>query len=70
MKQEHELQADIARLLELIRQTNTLLEQLKKAGKEDNSLAVQQEKHLRKQYAAELDHILHEYQLSVHPLET
>ncbi len=69
MKQEHALQADIARLLELIRQTNTMLDQLKKAGKDNHSLAIQQEKHLRKQYTAQLDHILHEYQLSVHPIE-
>ena len=61
------LQADIARLLRLINDTNQLIEQLHQAGQ--SSLAIRQEKHLRDKYTRELDQIMRSYQLTVSPVE-
>jgi hypothetical protein len=64
-----QLQADIARLLELIRKSNQTMEHLRQAGKREDSLAYRQERHLHRQYTAQLYLIMKEYKLSVHALE-
>ncbi|WKN46242.1 hypothetical protein [Tunicatimonas pelagia] len=69
MENQDRLQADIARLLELIRGTNLMLSQLKEAGNDERSLVCRQEIRLREKYATELDKILNRYQLTVQPLE-
>jgi hypothetical protein len=69
MEKEHQLQEDIARLLELIQATNQTMEQLRQAGKNEESLQLRQEKHLHRQYTAQLDQIMKNYKLSVHALE-
>ena len=69
MNDETTLQADIARLLRLINDTNQLIEQLHQAGKAKSSLAIRQEKHLRDKYTRELDQIMRSYQLTVSPVE-
>jgi len=69
MEDQEKLQADIARLLELIRSANVLLSQLKNSGNNEQSFTYRQEIHLRNKYTAELDKILNQYQLTVQPLE-
>lgn len=63
------LQTDIARLLELIQLSNQTMERIRDAGKSDDSLAYRQERHLHRQYTAQLDHIMKNYKLSVHALD-
>lgn len=69
MELEHQLQSDIARLLELIRATNSALEDLRKAGKTNESLVVRQERLLHQKYTTELDQIMKKFKLSVHTIE-
>jgi len=65
MNSEKQLQADIARLLELIESSNEMIRQLKNAGNQEDSLPIRQEKHLRKQYTSELNTLLKKYHLTV-----
>ncbi len=62
-----QLQSDIARLLELIQESNCALESLKKAGRDDTNLMARQEKHLQRQYTAELNQLMKPFKLRVHP---
>ena len=68
MEREAKLQTDIARVLELIRVTNTMIDQLYQAGKEETSLALRQEKRLRQQYTDELNELFKHYHLAVSTL--
>ena len=69
MKENFRLQADIARLLKLIQDTNQLLDSLYQSGKEENSLAIRQEKHVRQRYTTEPDKIMKNYRLTVSEVE-
>ena len=62
-----QLQSDIARLLELIQQSNRLLDSLKEAGRDDTDLMERQEKHLQRQYTEELNQLMKPFKLRVHP---
>lgn len=66
---EIQLQSDIARLLELIQISNYTLEQLRQAGKSEDSLPFRQEKHLHRPYTHQLNQIMKKFKLSVHALE-
>jgi hypothetical protein len=61
-----QLQSDIARLLELIQQSNRLLDSLKEAGQDDTDLMARQEKYLQRQYTAELNQLMKPFKLGVH----
>ena len=60
-----QLQSDIARLLELIQQSNRLLDSLKEAGRDDTDLMERQEKHLQRQYITELDRLMKPFKLRI-----
>ncbi len=61
-----QLQSNIARLLELIQQSNHLLESLRKASRSDVDLMIRQEKYLQRQYTAELNRLMKPFKLAVH----
>ena len=64
------IQKNITRLLELIEGCNRMIENLQQAGDKESGLAMKQEKHLRKKYTDELNHLLKNYKLKVTALET
>ena len=69
MEVQPQLQSDIARLLELIKGTNSALEALRRSGKPPESLMVRQEQHLHQQYTAQLDQLMKPFKLGVYHRE-
>jgi hypothetical protein len=71
MKREESksIQENISRLLELIEGCNRMIENLQDAGNKEGGLAIKQERHLRKKYTDDLNHLLKNYKLKVTELE-